>query len=73
MEGRPLPPVLRTGITIDEALKSGAKVQTATQNSVTVSRIPWKHNPCIFNLLEFSEDIHMVQTSKRNFISAYTL
>ena len=50
-EYHPLPPVLPVGIQIDEALKSGAKVQIATQHSVAVSGVPWKHNPGIFNLL----------------------
>lgn len=44
-EGRPLPPVLPAGIQIDEALKSGAEVQTAAQRSVAVSGMPWQHNP----------------------------
>lgn len=44
-EGRPLPPVLPAGIQIDEALKSGAEVQTTTQRSVAFSGMPWQHNP----------------------------
>lgn len=44
-EGRPLPPVLPTGIQIDEALKSGAEVQTAPQRSGVISGVPWQHNP----------------------------
>lgn len=44
-EGRPLPPVLPTGIQIDEALKSGAEVQTTTQRSAAFSGMPWQHNP----------------------------
>ena len=72
-EGHPLPLVLHVGIHIDEALNYGAKVQTATQHSIVVSGIPWQHNPSIFNLLQFFENIPMVQTLKRNFISSYTL
>ena len=72
-EGHPILPVIHASIQIDKAQKSGAKVQTTTQNSVTISGIPWRHNPGIFNLLQFSENIYMVQTSKSSFISSYTL
>jgi len=43
--------VLPTGIQIDEALKSGAEVQTAPQHSVVMGGIPWKHNPGIFEFI----------------------
>ena len=72
-EGHPLPLILPTGIQNDEALKFGAKVQIATHHLVVVSGIPWQHNPNIFNLLQFFENIPMVQTLKSKFISSCTL
>jgi len=50
-EGRPLPPVLPTGFQIDEALKSGAEVQTAPPHSVVMGGMPWQHNPGIFEFI----------------------
>ncbi|GLJ06911.1 hypothetical protein SUGI_0052270 [Cryptomeria japonica] len=43
-EGRPLPPVLPSGIQVDDAMKSVPEMQTSAQRSLGFNGMPWQQN-----------------------------